>query len=73
LIDASNNISCRGTISCNSIALSNQCTVAGNLGIKNSAPWGDLNIGNCTVGGSSGHAVFGKNNGGGGSRNLKWV
>ena len=64
-------ISSTGSISCNSISLSNACVVAGNIGIRNAFPWGDLNIGNCDVGGSSGHVVFGKNNAGGGIRNFK--
>ena len=59
------------TISCNSISLSNACIVAGNVGIKNSAPWVDLNLGNVAVGGSSGSLVFGKNNGSGGIRNFR--
>jgi hypothetical protein len=69
-IDSSGNVYCPGLISCNSISLSNACIVAGNVGIKNASPWGDLNIGNCAVVGSSGHVVFGKNSGGG-NRNFK--
>ena len=60
------------TISCNSISLSNACIVAGNVGIKNSAPWVDLNLGNVAVGGSSGSLVFGKNNGAGAWRYKKF-
>ncbi len=48
----------------------NACIVAGNVGIKDSSPWGDLNIGDCAVVGSSGHAGLGKNNGAG-NRNFK--
>ncbi len=44
------NVSCTGSISCNSISLSNACIVAGNVGIRNANPWGDLNLGNCDVG-----------------------
>ena len=56
------NISCTGSIGCNSISLSNACIVAGNVGIKNDNPWAHLNLGNVNVGGSSGEIVFGKNN-----------
>jgi len=66
----SNGITSASSLSCNSISLSNACIVAGNVGIKNASPWGDLNIGNCAVVGSSGHAVYGKNNGAG-NRNFK--
>ncbi len=51
--------------------MSNACIFAGNVEIKNSSPWGDLNVGNCAVGRSSWHIVFGKNNSGGGSRIFK--
>ncbi len=64
------NVSCIGSISSNSVSLSNACIVAGNVGIKNESPWGDLNVGNCAVVGFSGHAVYGKNNGAG-NRNFK--
>ena len=37
----------------------------GNVGINNTSPWVDLNLGNVDVVGSSGSLVFGKNNGGG--------
>ncbi len=47
----------------------NACIVAGNVGIKDSSPWGDLNIGGCAVVDSSGHAVYEKNNGAG-NRNF---
>ncbi len=63
-ITSAGNVNLTGSIACNSISLSNACTVAGNVGIRNAYPWGDLNIGNCIVGGSSGHIVFGKNNAG---------
>jgi hypothetical protein len=69
-ITSSGYISCTDSISCNSISLSNACIVADNVGIRNSSPWGDLNIRNCAVVGSSGHVVFGKNNGAG-NRNFK--
>jgi hypothetical protein len=46
-------------------------TNAGNVGIQNTSPWVDLNLGNVDVGGSSGSLVFGKNNGGGGIRNFR--
>jgi hypothetical protein len=46
-------------------------TDAGNVGIQNTSPWVDLNLGNVDVGGSSGSLVFGKNNGGGGIRNFR--
>ncbi len=59
-INHSGNITCTGSISCNSISLSNACIVAGNVGIKNASPWVDLNLGNVDVGGSSGSLVFGK-------------
>ena len=42
----------------------------GNVGINNTSPWVDLNLGNCSVNGSSGSLVFGKNNGGG-NRNFR--
>jgi len=44
---------------------------AGNVGIQNTSPWVDLNLGNVDVGGSSGSLVFGKNNGSGGTRNFR--
>jgi hypothetical protein len=80
-IDSTGNITCASTITCtsisasgsigsNSISLSNACIVPGNVGIQNASPWGDLNLGDCAVVGSSGHAVFGKNNGAG-NRNFK--
>jgi hypothetical protein len=69
-ITSCGNISCTGSISCHNISLSNACIVADNVGINNSSPWGDFNIGNCAVVGSSGHVVFGKNNGAG-NRNFK--
>ena len=40
------------------------------VGIYNTSPWIDLNIGDCSVNGSSGSIVFGKNNGGG-MRNFR--
>ncbi len=42
----------------------------GNVGINNTSPWVDLNLGNVGVVGSSGSLVFGKNNGGG-MRNFR--
>jgi hypothetical protein len=44
---------------------------AGNVGIQNTSPWVDLNLGNVSVSGSSGSLVFGKNNGAGGIRNFR--
>ncbi len=44
---------------------------SGNVGIQNTSPWVDLNLGNVAVGGSSGSLVFGKNNGSGGLRNFR--
>ena len=41
-----------------------------NDGIQNTAPWIDLNIGDCSVSGSSGTLVFGKNSGVG-NRNFR--
>ena len=41
------------------------------VGIDNSSPWVDLNLGSVAVSGSSGSLVFGKNNGGGGTRNFR--
>ena len=43
----------------------------GSVGIGNNTPWVDLNLGDVSVGGSSGSLVFGKNNGGGGSRQYR--
>ena len=43
----------------------------GNVGINNTSPWVDLNLGNVDVGGTSGTIVFGKNNGSGGIRNFR--
>jgi hypothetical protein len=45
--------------------------INGNVGIQNTSPWVDLNLGNVDVGGSSGSLVFGKNNGSGGTRNFR--
>ncbi len=45
--------------------------IFGNAGISNSAPWVDLNLGDCSVGGISGSIVFGKNNAGGRNRNFR--
>ncbi len=38
-VNSAGNVACTGSISCNSISLSNVCLVAGNLGIKNTSPW----------------------------------
>ena len=51
-------------------AISN-VVINGNVGIQNTSPWVDLNLGNVAVGGSSGSLVFGKNNGAGGTRNFR--
>jgi len=45
--------------------------INGNVGIQNTSPWVDLNLGNVAVSGSSGSLVFGKNNGAGGIRNFR--
>ena len=41
------------------------------VGIDNSSPWVDLNLGSVAASGSSGSLVFGKNNGSGGIRNFR--
>ena len=38
-ITSAGNVACTGSISCNSISLSNACIVAGNVGIKNASPY----------------------------------
>jgi hypothetical protein len=50
----------------------------GNVGIGNTSPWVDLNLCNVAVSGSSGSQAvnkrmfaFGKNNGGGGTKDFK--
>ena len=84
-IDGSGNTSCTGTltsgmITCPAITCTSTTTglyvsggnsvLNGNVGIKNLFPWTGLNIGDCSVVGSSGQIVFGKNSGGG-NRNFQ--
>ena len=43
----------------------------GNVGINNTSPWLELNLGDVSVAGSSGSIAFGKNNGAGGIRQFR--
>jgi hypothetical protein len=81
LIDSSNNITCPGTITCNALTCSSSVTAlyvsgggtsifSGKIGVLNLFPQSMLHLGNCEVANSSPVIIFGKNNGGGGSRNC---
>jgi len=71
-IDSSGNVNIIGAITTGNFSLFlGGFNSSGNVGIKNTSPWVDLNLGNVDVGGSSGSLVFGKNNGSGGTRNFR--
>jgi hypothetical protein len=65
------NVSCTGSISCTGIYASGTGIIGNYLGVGNATPWLELNLGDVSVGGSSGSMAFGKNNGGGGIRQFR--
>ena len=65
------NVSCTGSIGCVGVSASGACLIGTYLGVGNTAPWLELNLGNVSVAGSSGSMAFGKNNGAGGIRQFR--